>query len=83
MNTEQRALYNKNYYEKNKVKLISNGCAKVVCPFCLRTVIKNNLLVHQSKQICKKHESILLNNKLRNDRNEMLLSVMNDNKPVQ
>ena len=65
MNKEDRKKYNKEYYLKNKEKIIDNGCKKVQCEFCDRTVIKNNLLIHQKLPICKRKAQLKNDNKKR------------------
>ncbi len=52
MDSEQRKEYNKQYYANNKERIISDLCQKVECPFCNRSVIKNNLMTHAKSAIC-------------------------------
>ena len=54
MNNEERKIYNKTYYEKNKVKIIEKATSKVKCEFCQRSVIHNNILKHYKSEICKR-----------------------------
>ena len=58
MDLEERRIYNKEYYEKNRNKILQKACSKVKCEFCDRNIILNNLLKHQQSSICKK-KSIL------------------------
>lgn len=46
--------YQKKYYEKNKTKLNASLCEPVICEFCNRRVIKNNIKNHQTRPICFK-----------------------------
>lgn len=50
--------YAKTYYQTNKAQLIERGCQKTVCNICGRCVIKNNLRVHQTYNICKKYAQL-------------------------
>lgn len=54
MNTEERKIYNKKYYETNKSKIISKALTKITCEFCGRSVINNNINKHQKSSICKR-----------------------------
>ena len=45
--------YAKTYYQAHKGELIERGCKKVICENCGRCVIKNNLRVHQTYNICQ------------------------------
>lgn len=49
---EQKALYQKQYYEKNKDKLLSDMKAKVACEKCGKTIAKCNLVHHQQTSKC-------------------------------
>ena len=49
---EQKALYQKQYYEKNKDKLLSDMKAKVPCEKCGKTIAKCNLVHHQQTSKC-------------------------------
>lgn len=60
MNPEERKLYNMAYYEANKEKIIEKGCTKVVCKFCNRSVIKNNMMKHQRSAICSRKQDALI-----------------------
>ena len=62
MNPEQRKLYNMAYYESNKPKIIEKACAKVVCQYCQRSIIKNNVARHQLSDICHRKQDELINN---------------------
>ena len=62
MNNEQRKQYNKDYYIKNKEKILKNALTKQTCKFCNRSIIKNNMHIHQSLNICKRtadHNALL------------------------
>lgn len=50
--SEKNKIYQKEYYTKNKDKLLNYGCKKVECLLCGRQVIRNNILSHQKKPIC-------------------------------
>jgi hypothetical protein len=69
MNKEERKEYNKDYYTKNKEIIIAKGCSKVICEFCERTVIKNNILKHQTLPICKRKADLKILNNLRKQEN--------------
>jgi len=49
---EQKASYQKQYYEKNKDKLLSDMKAKVACEKCGKTIAKCNLVHHQQTSKC-------------------------------
>lgn len=59
VNKEEQKNYNKTYYEKNKDIIIEKACKKVQCEFCLRTVIKNNLLNHYKSKLCLRKSELL------------------------
>ena len=44
--------YNKEYYQKNKIKLLEDQKIKVSCPKCCRIVIKSNLNKHLKTRLC-------------------------------
>jgi len=44
--------YNKEYYQKNKTKLLADQKIKVQCPKCFREVIKSNLNKHFKTKLC-------------------------------
>jgi len=44
--------YNKEYYQKNKNKLLADQKIKVSCPKCCREVIKSNLNKHFKTKLC-------------------------------
>ena len=44
--------YNKEYYQKNKNKLLADQKIKVQCPKCFREVIKSNLNKHFKTKLC-------------------------------
>lgn len=51
---DQAKEYQKQYYEKNKEKLLNEMKTKVACEYCFRNVNKYNLPSHQKSQLCKK-----------------------------
>ena len=53
MDTEQRKLYNKEYYQNNKTKILEKLKSKVNCEFCNRQVSFCNLQKHYVLPICK------------------------------
>ncbi len=53
MDTEQRKLYNKEYYQNNKDKILTKLNSKVNCEFCNRTLSFCNLKKHYLLPICK------------------------------
>ena len=55
MDKEARKLYNKTYYSVNRELILADLCSKVTCDYCGRTVIKNNILIHEKSEICKRH----------------------------
>jgi hypothetical protein len=57
MDTNERKLYNKEYYTKNKTGIIEKACLKTECEFCKRTVIKNNIIRHQQTNLCKRTQA--------------------------
>jgi hypothetical protein len=69
MDKEERKLYNKKYYTDNKSTILKKACEKVICQFCNRSVIQNNLIKHQSSKICKNKENLLKQISQRNNLN--------------
>lgn len=61
--------YQKDYYKKNKEKLLSNAREKVICEFCKREVCKARLNDHIQTKLCIKNAKI---NKLIELRNQEL-----------
>jgi hypothetical protein len=55
MNQEERKAYNKTYYSVNREIILKDLCSRVECEYCGRTVIKNNILIHERSEICKRH----------------------------
>ena len=55
MDKEQRKLYNKTYYSVNREIILKDLCSRVTCDYCGRIVIKNNILIHERSEICKRH----------------------------
>ena len=53
MDNETRKNYNKQYYEKNKNKILEKLTSKVNCEFCNRQVSFANLQKHYVLPICK------------------------------
>jgi len=39
----------------NRELILADLCSKVTCDYCGRTVIKNNILIHERSDICKRH----------------------------
>ena len=56
MNPEDRKVYNKEYYQKNKEAILKKASEKVECQFCKRTVSQNNLVKHYSLPICERRQ---------------------------
>ena len=44
--------YNKEYYQKNKIKLLEDQKIKISCPKCNTVVIKSNLNKHLKTNLC-------------------------------
>jgi hypothetical protein len=55
MNKEERKAYNATYYAVNRELILKDLCSRVECQYCGRTVIKNNILIHEKSEICKRH----------------------------
>ena len=55
MNKEERKAYNATYYSVNREIILKDLCSRVTCDYCGRTVIKNNILIHERSEICKRH----------------------------
>ena len=53
MDNETRKNYNKQYYEKNKNKILEKLTSKVNCEFCSRQVSFANLQKYYLLKICK------------------------------
>ena len=60
--------YNKAYYAKNKKTILSKACEKIECPFCKRSVMKNNLPHHKNTPLCARKQEQLLEEQSRNQR---------------
>ena len=56
MSPEDRKVYNKEYYQKNKETILEKASAKIQCQFCFRTVAQNNLMKHYSLPICERRQ---------------------------
>ena len=41
------------YYKENKQKITEKAYEKVECPICGKVMIKNNLVIHMKRPICK------------------------------
>ena len=54
MDQENRKLYNKQYYENNKDKILEKLTSKVNCEFCNRQVSYENLNKHYTLPICER-----------------------------
>lgn len=61
--------YQKEYYKKNKEKLLSNAREKVICDYCKRNICKARLNEHIQTKLCIKTAKL---NKLKELRNEEL-----------
>ena len=53
MDNEQRKLYNQEYYQNNKTKILEKLKSKVNCELCNRQVSFCNLQKHYVLPICK------------------------------
>lgn len=58
MTPEERKEYNKEYYERNKHKIMEKACEKVTCDLCGRMVIRNNLTSHYKLNICQRTRTL-------------------------
>ena len=47
------AEYAKNYYEKNREKIIERGKKRIICERCGLEICRNAKLVHQSRKVCQ------------------------------
>jgi transposase-like protein len=72
MDKEERKQYNKEYYLKHKLEILNKLCEKVECEFCHRQVIRNNLISHQQKPICKRKAELIKQKELR--KRELILN---------
>ena len=72
MDKDQRKEYNKIYYANNKARILYDLCTQVECPFCKRSIIKNNLLKHEKSLICQRTRIRIIEinnfNKLKDDK---------------
>lgn len=59
MDPEQRKIYNKEYYLKNKEAILKKASEKVECQFCHRCVSQNNLQKHYTLPICERRQKQL------------------------
>jgi hypothetical protein len=68
MTPEERKSYNKEYYSKNKQRILEKSSQKIKCEFCNREIISGNYRRHINTPICervfneniKKREKLLL-----------------------
>lgn len=58
MENEIQKEYNKQYYTKNKEKILSRLSQKLECPQCKRIISLSNFAKHKTSSICKKYEQI-------------------------
>ncbi len=61
MKTKKRIIktksdYNRTYYEKNKDRIIQQGCKKVICDLCEKTLTINHIKDHKNGTQCKKRQ---------------------------
>ena len=52
--SEKNIAYQKEYYKKNRDKLIAYNCEKVKCELCDREVCKNRIKLHYKTALCKR-----------------------------
>jgi hypothetical protein len=64
MDTEQRKLYNQQYYSTHKKRISEMLLKKVECPLCNRTITHANLQRHQTTPLC-------LRNRGKDDKSEL------------
>lgn len=57
MDSEQRKLYNEQYYKTHKKRISDMLLKKVECPLCYRTVSYSNLQRHRTTSLCMKHRT--------------------------
>lgn len=57
MTTEERRAYNKQYYEKNREKVLKQVLAKDKCENCGKMVAHQNMKDHRKTAYCFKHGS--------------------------
>lgn len=65
MDAEKRKAYNKEYYQKNRDKILTKALNKTECEFCKKSVIFYNIQKHQQTSICKRKEALLKEQSLR------------------
>ena len=65
--------YNKAYYANNKEAILSKACEKIECPFCKRSVMKNNLLHHKITPLCARKQEQLLEEQSRINKAQLKL----------
>lgn len=74
MDNNQRQLYNKNYYEANKKKILDKALIKIRCDFCNRSVIKYNINKHQQSDICIRKSQEIIDHQHRLIQHNILLN---------
>ena len=68
MDSENRKLYNQQYYQNHKEALLQKLTKKVNCQFCNRKVSSCNLNKHYTLSICQRTQS---KNKYLTERNNI------------
>lgn len=66
--------YNKNYYNKNKQKILDQMKLKVICDCCNKSVNKSHLNRHKTTKFCqmvKNKNNIIQNNNIENNNNNI------------
>ena len=51
--SEKNKKYQKEYYAKNKTKMLENLCEKTTCELCGRSVCKYYMTKHLTSKVCK------------------------------
>jgi hypothetical protein len=57
MDSEQRKLYNQQYYNTHKKRISDMLLKKVDCPLCNRVISYSNLQRHQTTPLCLKNRT--------------------------
>lgn len=55
MNSEERKIYNKKYYNENKEATLIKMAVKICCPKCNKSVSLGRLQGHQKTLLCSKN----------------------------